>query len=757
MTAGSLQTEQFARSLWNARTTADVEAILAEVAKAGSLTWRALGDRTNNNGTIRMASDPNLAFVERVTNGMDAILDLAHLQHPGVDVASPREAARQWLHVPEEGIGGMIAKERRELAERLQVTFRSSGEAARPTIVVQDAGTGQTRDAVPQTLCSLNENNKIKQQWTMGTYGQGGSVTFGFSEATIILTRRHPDHLDGAEDVVSWTVVQGHQYDDAFMPTYEYLVGSDKLVFAMPASLFPDLPHGTRITHVTYDWRGGSQPFTTNPWQFFNGALFDPCIPFLLAGDRTKTESGYGDRVITGNAARLQRPDEATARGDIEIPHADILRVDLEPENGSVLINYWVVRRPAGSSSTTDAAASYVRADNAVCMTLFGQRQDVEPRSWIKERIKLPFLYKNLIVQISCDGLTARGKNNVFASTRERATRGDLHSLIFGAVIEAMHEDPELRRLEHEMRERLLARSTSAASDKIRKRLRDFIKTKLKGMTKPGRAGATGEESGKAPRPRPPRPRPQPKDTDDSALPKVPTRIRFQNESLRVHQGATTHVTVEINAKNGYLPDHDEHLDVQITGPGEDRVHCRMRSRLMGGESRWYFEADGDAPLGENKIMVSLLTTNGIIAADATIEVKSPPPAKPEVPGVEDETGPNVRWVRTEEAAGLGWDRDEVGEVKATDELTDILIYRDTKVLVGALSGRNLTEDAVNARAERYLFPVACALWLQYDAVQKAENRPSDAYLKAERLRVAEAVLLAANPDVDIAQTSGDS
>lgn len=211
-----------------------------------------------------------------------------------------------------------------------------------------------------------------------------------------------------------------------------------------------------------------------------------------------------------------------------------------------------------------------------------------------------------------------------------------------------------------------------------------------------------------------------------------------------------------MNAKNGYLPDNDDDLEIQIVGPAEEKIHCRMRSRLMGGSSRWYFEADEDAPLSENKILVTLLTPNGIITAEAQIEVKESPPAKPETPGAEDETGPNVRWVYAEEAAALGWDREEIGEVKATDEQTDILIHRDAKILVESLSSRALTEDAMNARAERYLFPVACALWLQYDGVQKADQRPTEDYLKAERLRIAEAVLLASNPDVDIAAAASE-
>ena len=65
--------EAFAEKLFNARTPNDVERIL-ELGEAlfGPFSWRAVGDRPNNIGTIRVGSDPALGLVERVTNGMDA-------------------------------------------------------------------------------------------------------------------------------------------------------------------------------------------------------------------------------------------------------------------------------------------------------------------------------------------------------------------------------------------------------------------------------------------------------------------------------------------------------------------------------------------------------------------------------------------------------------------------------------------------------------------------------------------------------------
>jgi len=62
-----------------------------------------------------------------------------------------------------------------------------------------------------------------------------------------------------------------------------------------------------------------------------------------------------------------------------------------------------------------------------------------------------------------------------------------------------------------------------------------------------------------------------------------------------------------------------------------------------------------------------------------------------------------------------------------------------------ALKARESTPEQVQTRADRYLFPVACALWLQHHSLKSAEPRPSDGYL------LAESVIIAIDPDVEIA------
>jgi hypothetical protein len=754
-TTAKAKETQLADALLEARTSSDVDNILGIAGEVyGALKPRPVGDRPNNIGTIRVGSDPALGLVERVTNGMDALLHLGKLLHPGDKPTTPREAAQLWYGVPFSGLTDMTDAERRELGEHLQLWLDESGEPKRPTVVVEDKGTGQTAAMFPRTLLSLNEQNKVGQPWTMGTYGQGGAVTFGFSEATIIISRAHRLVRGGNPDTVAWTIVQRYEdYARETLPSFKYLVGDDNQVFELAPSLFSNFDHGTRITHVAYDLQGWTGPFTTGIWQLFHAALFDPVLPFLISGKRAK-EREYGSRIVIGNAARLARVDKAQGK-PIEVAHNDSTKLDLGERYGSVVFDYWVVRRPAGVDVSSEAAAGYVQADTAVSMTLFGQRQDTESRSWIKSNARLPFLYKNMIVQINADGLTPVAKAEIFSSTRERGTKSDSRELIYRHLAEVLRNDEELKRLNHEEKERLLQKSAAASSEKVQRRLAKFIKTKLKDRVKAG-VGSASEGTGGKRRSRLNGGSRQ-RDTDDSHLPNFPTVLSFERKNIKLLQGSGARLWVHVNAKNGYLPAHDD--DLMLAWEGADpgaKVSLKMRSKLLGGKSRWFFEAGGDAVPGDYTLRATLITPAGLVSDSVTITVEVPPPAKPEKNGSEPETGPRVEWVtRDTWDDHEGMDARTVGYV-SEDEETIIWVNRHYSLLDRALSGRSLTHEQIETRASRYQFPVACALWLQHDAASRTAQPPDEGYQKAELGRVAEAVLVAIDPDVDAAFEEGE-
>lgn len=758
-TKGSL-----ARALWDAKTRGDVDRVVQSVHEVfGPVSWRPLGDVKNNKGIVRINSEPTNSLVERLTNAMDAVLEFGHLQHPAEMPSSPRDAARRWCEVPEGGVAMMDDAERRALGNKVRLTLEDSGVPKKPSIVVQDEGTGLTSAAMPLTILSLHGENKIDAPWTMGTYGQGGSTANGFSYATVILSRRQPALLQGDEtDEIGWTIVKrieadGQRYKQSF---YAYLVlpRTNKPPAFAPNDL-PDLQPGTRITHVEYDLPGWYHQFTTGTglYTFLNAALFNPVLPFKISSNRSEKESGYGGRTITGVVGRLQSLSLNKGRGDTYIAHQQRFEIPLGDADGAVGLNYWVLRRPVESKSKSGATDYYSPPDSAVSMTLFGQRQNSEHRRWIKEKLSLPFLTANLIVEIEGDRLTTSAKDEVFTSTRERATRSELLDRIYTDVIKIMTDDDELAALEREEKERRLARSVTATNEKIRKRLSKYIKTKLKDITRPTPEGRTGGGPGDhgtarpSTRPRGPR---MPRNTDDSMLPQVPTILSFTRAEVEIPQSGRRQVTVEINAKNGYLPLHDAELTLSWDrDPGPPlRI---ARSPLLGGTARWYFMADADAELGDYFLTAELHTAQAVLSDKLRVTVVRPPEPKSndQGSGPEDqEIGPEVCWVNRDDWDVHEFDETTVGLVAEDADGTTIFVNRHHRYVVRAIDQkRNLSGDAIDRRAARYQYPIACQLWFQHAATKDLpfDQRPEDSYIQQELERLAEAVLMASDEDFD--------
>ena len=738
--------------LFAARTNDDCRQILKAAASDGISGTRFLGDREANAGTVQLASNPYSALVERVTNAFDGLLDMKAEENGDESMPdSPRQSATAWYGVPHTGLNDLTTNERRALAENVRVVLEDSGRKLYPTVVIEDRGIGQHPLEFPNGLVSLNRSNKLRKRWLQGAYGQGGSATFRFCDYTLMIGRRKPSLLNGADDLVGWTIVwedPGDPYEDA-LPVYKYLVGTDNEVPVFDPSLLanPDW-HGVRVVHVSYELPKFAQAYTqltTGIWGMFHSALFDPVLPFIVGGRRDVDVKATGSidstRVVVGNAARLNNPDGPA--GDLEVSYATGETFDLgkalKGDFGRFRVNYWVVQRDLKSESKTDPTASYVTAENAVSMTLYGQRQDSERRAWLKSQVQLPYLTRNLIVQIDVDPLSPPAKRDLFSSTRERGVEGELRDTIYREAARLLRGDSELRRFEHEERERMMAKGAQEVGDKVREKLRKFVRTFLQDKKrkvtrvedlprKPLNQGPGGGTK---------------RETDDSSLPNVPTRIAFERDPITIMQGRRTTVWFSANAKNGYLRRHEDELAVSFSNSLGHKVSDVAKSELLAGRSLWTLQAEDDAPLGDGSIEAVLITANGLLTASAAVRVVKPPTEQKRRKKEEPEQGPDIRWVKRDRWEEFDFDERTVGRVNIGSDATDILVNRDQRILEKALSSRLLSPNEVKAREDRYLFAVACGLYRQEHQAQETKGQPDPDYLVQEQERLAEAVLIA--------------
>jgi hypothetical protein len=773
------------RGVLTARTESDVNAVLALAAGNGITTGCPIGNRDNNAGTIEIASNPYSAIAERVTNGLDAMLELMAQKAGYFDIedwptlpANPRDAAAILFDLPAGGFSDLIDAERRQLAANVAIMLEESGEKQRPTIIVEDRGIGQHPLEMPDGLLSLNRSNKLRKPWQHGSYGQGGSATLRFAPFTLFISRKEPSLLAEAQpDVVGWTIAyrdEGDPYKEA-LPVYKYLVESDSAIPTFEPSLLPNSEwHGTRVVHISYDLSRYSQAFTqlkNGIWGMFHALLFDPVLPFLVGGRRQidldvaakkgavadddmsdfVVAEGDPTRVISGNRIRLNAgpkgkdPEIAWRGADVR----DLTKA-YDRDLGKLRISYWVVRRPLSSSRKTDPTLGYVAADSAVTVTLNGQRHGAERRGWLKDNLGLPYLAKNLIVQVDIDDLSPPARRQLFSSSREQMVDGPMKALIYSETIASLSADNELRNLENEMRDRAMAKGAEQVGEHVRKKLERFINTFLKDKTKKVQvAEGTGSDTNN-PTPKPPGPPPEPRTTDDSHLPAEPSDIKFDRDPIEIVQGKRTTVWVYVDAKNGYLERHAEDLKVSFSANLAGKVLDVSRSELLAGKSRWTLKAESDAPLGDGEMEAVLVTSNGIVSATSKLTVVAPPKTSKRKPREKDAPakGPNIVWVTRDE-----WDSDfnekTVGEVNIGTDNTDIRVNRHHPRIDRVLNNKTLSEGEIKRRENRYLFAIGCGLFRQEYAMQAVGARPDDPVIQGEQDRMAEAVLIAIDEQIE--------
>ena len=186
-------------------TRADFDVLTAALRQAGASFERPVGDQAGNLSAISASGDPEHFVLELVTNAQDAVLErqAAAIRLTGESVPySPRELAAV-LGWPGE------TDTNQSLAQNIQLMFRHSGDKAKPTICIRDAGIGIDPIQVRKTILSLNQAPKNYASYLQGNYGKGGSTLYRDGSGAVLLGRPSPELVaeTGCEDNVWLTVV----------------------------------------------------------------------------------------------------------------------------------------------------------------------------------------------------------------------------------------------------------------------------------------------------------------------------------------------------------------------------------------------------------------------------------------------------------------------------------------------------------------------------------------------------------------------
>jgi hypothetical protein len=760
--------KELAELIFNMTTEDELDKWIKDVDKhVGGISWVPLGGIENNVHTVEVASDPALALVERPTNSIDALLDLK-AREQGETAPSPHQGARKWWGVPADGLSAMDEKSRRQLADLARVTMFDSDAADRPTIVIQDAGTGQHPDDFPKTHLSLLGSNKKTATHMMGVYNAGGAASYKFSKAVIIVSRLAPTLLSSRADEVGITVVRYDALDpDKFKSgMYVYLVAKDKTTLRIDMPGLPETGHGSYVKLIEYLLpryaRAAHEP-KSSLWHLFHAALPDPALPFRIVETRVKKFPGMKGtverRVVSGLLHLLNRPGTAD--------YSDSRTVDLGPTVGTITLRYFVL------NEGTDPDA-YTTSDQGLTITLNGQRQITRDRLWLRRNLELYFLYKRLVVLVDGTSLTNSARRDVFSSTRETGVDSPLAKMILDRVLQELIEDEDLEALDEQAKQRTLEAATKTTTERVKKQLASQIAAYLKG-TLPGKEGGQTKRKTKrrTKKKGPKKPRP----VDDSMMLEVPDTLRIVPHPLVIEQGERSALWLEINAKNDFLPKHAESLTIVVGAELKDHVKLMSKGRLLGGRVRVVLEAAVDAPISTSTLKVALIVSSlGVLLTDdGTVQVAAPEEEDDKKDSKQGgEPNIDVRWVGRDKWDTFDpvWNGETVGDcnIYRQDPKDKTAITKVEWVLNEAFASyekiveeKKLGEAALKTFREGYEYPVLFGLFKQRLAEEAKETEADeegrsidipDDYVRGERARLARAVLMAMEPEIHLAEAA---
>lgn len=716
--------------------------------------WSPLGGKANNFAQIGVASDPADALVEKITNGMDAILEREVELRNLRDFDSPRAAAEALLGVAGGHVVGLTtAAERRALGEQLIVTFAEGESDQEPTLVIRDSGIGQHPDDFATTLVSLNEENKRDKFYLLGAYGWGGAAAYAFCDFCIYISRRNPNLLrPGQADEVGWTVVRYNDLaSDRFSKTgvYEYLCVDGLGSTTVPRFSASELPgeltewSGTICVLVNYRLRpyatGPTFRASRSPWVLLNALLFDPVMPFLLRDERPKSiaaNEGNALRgvVINGSAARLtwaakKQEGEELDRRETSESDPPSTRVNYYQTfnsrlstGGPVTVRYWTLAETGNYKKDWQPTRSYVTPEQAVTITHFGQRHESYPGG-VFEKLGLVTLGKFLIAQIDCDELEWREKRQIFSTTRDRLKSTDLAQELRGLLERALKSDESLRREESQRKEKALGRRSKEQTERIRRLLEKAVDSVRENEIKYRRTLSSNsdlplltdqplldEDEAK--------PREDGIDIDEAVFVGEPSFIRVLNSPVRVPAGGRGVLRLQIDAPDEYLESPNHVFDSLVT-KGNDNFVVDGYSAIRHGLMRCTVAALNASPGDRGRVVFSLLRPDTLPLLDeADLEAVDPPQprAKPAGRAKTKPSGPQIEPVTKEDWATFGFDEETIGKLipDVNDPTIDVIyINWDYPPVDAKLRATIGDPTTIENYKEKFVATMGLAVWLQ--------------------------------------------
>lgn len=727
--------EKIISRLLKANTSSEIEDIIRDVND--DIEWVPFGGTQNNHGIISMGSEPYDGITERITNSIDAMIELhVELNPQFKSLNSPRSAVEKIFNLKEGNLRHAEKEQIGSLASNIQLRFLDGDEPKRPTIEIRDKGIGQHPNDFPSTLLSLNEQYKVSKFYLIGAFGQGGQTSFANCKNGygIVISRKKTDLLrNGQTDEIGWSIVRywDPSTEDQLWKVgyYQYCIDKNtkKIPTVNPKSVNFAFEHGTIIRLISYGLTKGTSDVlqaANTAWSYISQSLFDPILPIRIFEGREryqdKEKHKERNRALPGLARRLSKGGKGEK---VTIPIKDEYSVDLG-KNGKIKINYWClnpIAEPGERIYWHDIKKGYVSGTQAVFITLNGQRHGIETTAFLRDTVKLPYASDYIIVQVDCDDLSNVAKKELVSSTRERLRNSEMKDLLFDEVATHLKNDRNILAFEKQQMDRIINATAFKETTKIRKLVGEYIlhNKELSELLFKDSDDKTQQDVEKQKKPQETSDEKdiEKKDENDEItereletpiLQEIPSFLRIANKKdpIPIEKGGSVLIRLETDATDPYL--ENENFSRLKFNSNKNLIKEKSHSKLRNGKLSFYLFCPTSVRVTtKDKIKFELqLPDESTLAVEREIVCIEPHPKKKIKETIRLPT-PNILPLSKKDDLwnSNGYDEFSVGEIWLKENNSAILVSIENIHLVNAL--KKIDEPMIESTKARYVAAIA--------------------------------------------------
>lgn len=411
--------------------------------------WKPYGGTRSNFGSIHNQQVNAIpALVEKPINSIDAIL-MKECRLRGIDPESPRapatlqEAVEKFLGIPQGDFSEIPTTKRREIGKSIQII--AEGSKRNPNIIIYDNGEGQHPSDFENTFVSLTKENKIKIKFVQGKYNMGGSGVLPFCgnrKYQLIISRKHPELLNGKPDLYGFTLVRLHKAPQEYKQSwYEFCVDENGEIFSfrsdkLDLGLFETEFHsGTYIKLFGYDLPQPSN-IMFDLWRSLNRYLYYSALPILLY-EKREYKGHSPTKIMLGNKMRVMIDDR-----------------EMKETSFPISISFSNVKCPGEITVFKDNVDKNEFIEkHAVIFTVNGQVHRSLNNAFITSGAQLPYLSGSLLVNIDCTNIPVATREELFMASRDRMRENTVFLTLKEKIAKELKDHDLLRQINDRRRD----------------------------------------------------------------------------------------------------------------------------------------------------------------------------------------------------------------------------------------------------------------------------------------------------------------